>query len=484
MLNPQEKGDEVALVSHLYVDLDGTLLRGDSLHEACLKLISCPSSWPAVMQALFSGKAAFKRAVAEQAGLLAEALPYRHDFLEWLRAQRVSGRRLILATGADRTIASAVADHLGIFDEVLASDGRVNLTGMNKLQAIEAHARGEHFAYAGDGSVDLPIWAAASSVVLVGSGLRYEQAIGSAKVEARFADSVNTVADVFRSLRPHQWAKNILVFLPAAAAHRLLVPAVLQADVLLFVAFSLCASGVYAANDLLDLESDRGHVSKRRRPLASGAVTIPLGVGIACLLPLFALALAFIGAGWPGLTMIAGYWVATSYYSLHGKKVPLLDVFLLAGLYTFRAYAGALVIPAGLSAWMVAFLLFLFLGLACLKRFSELLALPEEHQGSVLGRGYRRADHYLMAMLGVGAGFAATLVVCLYAAAPSAASLYAQPMAVMGVAPLVLFGLTRLWLQAWRGELHSDPVLHALRDKVTYLLIGLCILGVMAASWL
>jgi len=468
----------------LYVDLDGTLLRGDSLLEALSRLVVRPSVWPLLLRALFSGKAAFKLAVSTHAALRAEGLPYRNDFLAWLNAQRDTGRRLVLATGADRQIAVAVADHLGVFDDVLASDGRTNLTGTQKLKAIQAHAAGASFAYAGDGSIDLPIWEAAASVVLVGAGLRYEPSIGSAKVEARFLDSVNTSGSLFKALRPYQWAKNILVFLPAAAAHRLLDPVVLRADLLLFGAFSLCASGVYAANDLLDLESDRVHVEKRRRPLASGAVTIPVGVAIAIVLPLLALILAFASAGWPGVTMIAGYWAATSYYSLHGKRVPLLDVFLLAGLYTFRAYAGALVIPAGLSAWMVAFLLFLFLSLACLKRFSELLALPEEHQGSVLGRGYQRTDHLLMAMLGVGAGFAATLVVCLYATAPAAALLYAQPMAVMGIAPVVLFGLSRLWLQAWRGELHSDPVLHALRDKVSYLLIALCVLWVFVASWL
>lgn len=470
--------------SPLYVDLDGTLLRGDSLHEACLRLVARPYAWLNVLRGLLEGKAACKRAVAMQAGLRAESLPYRQDFLDWLYSEKKAGRRLILATGADRIIADEVARHLGIFDAVLASDGLVNLTGENKLKAIQVHAAGMPFAYAGDGSVDMPIWVAANSVVLVGAGLRHEPSIGSHKVEARFPDSVNCGSAILRALRPYQWAKNVLVFLPAAAAHRLLDPVVLRADLLLFGAFSLCASGVYAANDLLDLESDREHSEKRRRPLAAGLVTIPVGVAIACVLPLLALGLAFAGAGWPGVAMIAGYWVATSYYSLHGKRVPLLDVFLLAGLYTFRAYAGALVIPAGLSAWMVAFLLFLFMGLACLKRFSELLALPDEHQGSVLGRGYRRADHLLIAMLGVGAGFAATLVVCLYAAAPAAALLYAQPMAVMGIAPIVLFGLSRLWLQAWRGELHSDPVLHALRDRVSYLLIGLCVLWALAASWL
>ncbi len=468
----------------LYVDLDGTLLRGDSLHEACLRLVARPSAWTHILRGLLAGKAAFKRAVAIQAGLRAESLPYRREFVEWLHSEKKAGRRLVLATGADRIIADEVARHLGLFDAVLASDGRINMTGENKLQAIREHACGVSFAYAGDGVVDVPIWRAAHSAVLVGRGLRHSADINPDKVEARFPDEVNSFGSVARSLRPYQWAKNILVFLPAAAAHRLFEPAVLQADLLLFVAFSLCASGVYAANDLLDLESDRLHGDKCRRPLASGAVTAPLGAVIACALPPLALVLAFAGAGWPGVAMIAGYWLATFYYSLHGKRVPLLDVFLLAGLYTFRAYAGALVIPSGLSAWMVAFLLFLFLGLACLKRFSELLALPDEHQGSVFGRGYRRADHLLVAMLGVGAAFAATLVVCLYAAAPAAAMLYAQPMAVMGIAPVVLFGLSRLWLQAWRGELHSDPVLHALRDRVTYLLVGLCVLWALAASWL
>ncbi len=179
------------MTTPLYVDLDGTLLRGDSLHEACLGLLSRPSAWPAAMRALFAGKAAFKQVVVERSELRAEALPYRPEFLTWLREQRNAGRRLILATGADRAIADSVVNHLGIFDEVLASDGRTNLTGAHKLKAIQAHAAGAAFAYAGDGSVDLPIWAAAHSAVLVGAGLRHEQGIGSHKVEARFPDSVN-----------------------------------------------------------------------------------------------------------------------------------------------------------------------------------------------------------------------------------------------------------------------------------------------------
>jgi len=466
----------------LYVDLDGTLLRGDSLHEACLRLCVRPSAWLATLRALFAGKAAFKQAVAAQAGLRADALPYRHDFLAWLQSQRNSGRRIILATGADRAIASGIAQHLGIFEAVLASDGHVNLTGEAKLAAIQAHSAGAEFCYAGDGAIDLQVWKRASSAVLVGRAIQFESRLGSTRVEAKFPDQVNRPQDILRQLRPYQWAKNTLVFLPALAAHRLLAPPVLSADLLLFAAFSLCASGVYAANDLLDLSNDRAHAHKQHRPLASGAVTISAGLLIAGLLPLLALGLAALAAGWAGIVMLAGYWAVTSYYSVHGKSVPLLDVFLLAGLYTFRAYAGALTVPAGMSGWMGAFLLFLFFGLACLKRFSELIGLPEDHEGRVAGRGYRRSDQQLMGALGVGAGFAATLVLCLYATSASVELLYPNPLRLMAVAPLVLFGLSRLWLHAWRGELHVDPVLHTLKDWVSYLLLALCALVMFSAS--
>ena len=466
----------------LYVDLDGTLLRGDSLHEACVRLLVRPSAWFAVLRSLFAGKADFKRNVAARSDLVAESFAYRTDLLDWLRQEHANNRRLILATGADRAVASAVATHLGIFDGVLASDGSINLTGEAKLAAIQAHADGAEFCYVGDNAIDLKIWEQASSAVLVGSAVQFATQLGSTSVEARFPDQVNRPHDILRQLRPYQWAKNTLVFLPALAAHQFMAPAVLSADLLLFAGFSLCASGVYAANDLLDLPNDRAHAHKQNRPLASGAVTIPAGLLIAGILPVLALGLAWLAAGWAGIGMLAGYWAVTTYYSVHGKSVPLLDVFLLAGLYTFRACAGALTVPTGMSGWMGAFLLFFFFGLACLKRFSELVGLPEGHEGRVAGRGYRRSDHQLMGTLGIGAGFAATLVLCLYATSSSVEVLYPNPPRLMAIAPLVLFGLSRLWLQAWRGELHVDPVLHALKDGVSYLLLALCALVMFAAS--
>ncbi len=466
----------------IYVDLDGTVLRGDSLYEGIREIILRPSAWISIFPALLQGKASFKKEVSRSAPVRPETFVYRKELLEWLSKQHSQGRVLVLATGADHATASAVAEYLGIFSAVLASDGCVNLTGEAKLAAIQAHAQGGEFCYVGDGAIDLKVWQKATSAVLVGGAVRLEASLGAVRIEARFPDHSNRPKDIFRLLRPYQWAKNALVFLPALAAHRLFEPPVLLVDLLLFAAFSLCASGVYAANDLIDLSNDRAHSYKRDRPLASGAVTIPIGVTLALMLPLLSLGLAWLGAGWSAVMMLAGYWTVTTYYSINGKKIPLLDVFLLAGLYTFRAFAGALTVPAGMSGWMGAFLLFLFFGLACLKRFSELISLPENHEGRLAGRGYRREDHQLMGALGVGAGFAATLVVCLYANSSAVQTLYHEPLRLMALAPLVLFGLGRLWLYAWRGELHVDPVLHALKDWVSYLLLMLCALVMFLAS--
>ena len=471
-------------MSPLYVDLDGSLLRGDSLHEACIRLLLKPDRWIKALRALFRGKAAFKQAVMESVELSASSLPYRQDFIDWLKQQKANGRKLILATGADREIANRISAHLNLFDDVLASDGQTNLTGTNKCTAIKAHAGSRPFAYAGNGAIDLLVWNECESAVLVGSGLKYREKIRpSVKIEQSFPDKVNHWSKIIRLMRPHQWAKNLLIFLPAAAAHQLTLLSVIKADFALFIAFSFCASGVYAANDLLDLPSDRQHSHKHKRPLASGDVSIPFGLFLAIILPIIGLALSWYAIGWNAMAMIAAYWFITTYYSFIGKRIPLLDVFLLAGLYTFRAFAGALPLSTGMSEWMAAFLLFLFFSLACLKRFSELLTLPEVHNGKIAGRGYLREDYQLMGLLGIGAAFAATLVVCLYAASPAVGALYSNPFYLMMMAPLVLFGLSRFWLQAWRGELHTDPVVHALKDKISYLLIALCALTMLAATY-
>lgn len=451
----------------LYVDLDGTLLRGDSLHEVLVCIAAKPAAWfPCLGALLGGGKAAFKREACLRACLDVSSLPYRAEFVQWINQEKASGRKVYLATGADSSIAQSVADYLKL-DGFLASDGNVNLTGRSKLNAIREHSNNQPFAYAGNDHVDLPIWDAADRVILAANGTRYSSRYMNKNIEASFPDRVNQPASFLRLIRPHQWTKNILVFLPALAAHKIGDPATLVACLQLFAAFSLCASGVYAANDILDVASDRQHPHKRHRPLASGAVTLPPAVVLALLLPLGALALVS-SLGKEAVMIVGSYWAASTFYSFRGKRLPVFDVFMLAGLYAFRAFAGGLTVPAGISSWMVAFLLFIFLSLACAKRYSELLGLSSDHQGNVFGRGYRREDAILIAIFGISAAFASTLVVCLYAGSPSILTIYPHPNYLLGVGPLVLFGLSRFWLLAWRGELDSDPVLHALRDPVAY----------------
>lgn len=466
-------------MSPLYIDLDGTLLRGDSLHEGLAKLLGRPKSWLPTFLALGTrGKAGFKQEVAQHSHLNAAALPYRADFLQWVQAQQAKDRKVYLATGADESLAQAVCQHLKL-DGYLASDGSTNLTGPRKLEAIRRHAQGAPFCYAGNDKVDLPIWDAAQGVVLVADGARYLKRY--ANFELIMPDKTNRIADILRLLRPHQWAKNILVFLPALAAHKLFDPAIMGAASWLFGAFCLCASGVYVANDILDAEADRAHPDKSRRPIASGAVSVPMGVVLAIGLPLLALAMATqVGSG--AALLVAAYWVATSLYSTWAKKVAMLDVFMLAAFYALRALAGGMAIPTGISVWMTTFLLFLFLSLAFAKRYSELLTLPDEHNGKVAGRGYLRSDAPLVAALGVSASFASTIVICLYVASPSVSALYSHPSLLIGIAPIALFGLCRFWLMASRGALHSDPVLHAIKDPVSYLLLVLVLVLAGAAS--
>lgn len=458
----------------LYVDMDGTLLRGDSLHEALVALLGRPTDWaPCLLALIRSGKAGFKREVGLRTQLRPQDLAYRADFLAWIRGEIGRGRKVYLATGADAALANQVAGFLGMHG-FLASDGKVNLTGSAKLAAIRAHAAGGRFSYAGNDSVDLPIWQAADGIILASSGTRYASRFMSEKIEACFPDEANRPREVLRLLRPHQWAKNILIFLPALAAHRIQDPGVLVPCLWMFAAFSLCASGVYVMNDILDAPHDRAHSEKRRRPIAAGSVTIPLGIVLAGFLPVLSLVLAW-QASLAAVAMVAGYWMISSFYSLRGKRQPVLDVFLLAGLYAFRALAGALPVPTGISTWMVAFLLFLFLSLACLKRYTELDALPQEHAGDVRGRGYQGGDKLLVAIFGVASGFIATLVVCLYAGSAAVAALYPRPSYLLGAGPLVLYGLCRIWLAAWRGKLPGDPVLFAVKDPASYLLFLLAV---------
>ncbi|MCI0570121.1 MAG: UbiA family prenyltransferase, partial [Myxococcaceae bacterium] len=353
----------------LVVDLDGTLVRTDTLHETFLLLLK-RAPWTALLLVplwlLRGGKAHLKAELARRVELDAAHLPYHEALLDYVREERARGRRVVLATAADRRIAEAVAAHLGLFDEVLASDGRTNLSGARKLAALrERLGPGVPFEYAGNDEVDLTLWRESARAVLVGGSAalrRRAEVLG--RPLRHFAQPGVSVRRWVKAVRVHQWAKNVLVFVPLVAAHRVQDAGALVQAVLAFAVFSLCASSVYVLNDLLDLPSDRRHPTKRRRPFAAGDLSIETGLLAAPVLFVAAFGLSALLLPPAFTLLLAGYYATTLAYTLWLKQVLVLDVLVLAGLYTLRIFGGSLSVQVPTSSWLFSFSMFLFLSLA------------------------------------------------------------------------------------------------------------------------
>ncbi|HEX6559884.1 MAG TPA: UbiA family prenyltransferase, partial [Longimicrobiales bacterium] len=391
----------------LCVDLDGTLLASDVLWESFLALVrQKPWLLPALPVWLLRGRAHLKRQLARHVSLDPASLPYDAELLEMLRAERAGGRELILATASDIGPASAVAAHLGIFSAVCASDGTTNNDGERKLAAIQAQVANGRFDYIGDSSKDLPVWRAARQAMLVDPSRRLlQQANKDAHVVRVFARKRAGAMALLRALRPHQWVKNTLLFVPLLLSHNLDREGLVVDGLLAFLAFCLSASSVYVTNDLLDLEADRGHPRKRLRPFAAGQLRIGTGVLMAPLLLVAAMTLAAVFLPPMFVAALVTYVVLSTAYSLYIKRVVLLDVFLLAALYTWRVLAGGVATGIVISPWLAAFSLFFFTSLAFLKRYSELLLLRNHQQHQFQRRDYAASDMDLLRSVGSASGF-------------------------------------------------------------------------------
>lgn len=458
----------------LCVDLDGTLIKTDLLVESFFLLLGQhPLLIFYIPIWLWQGKARLKQELAGRVDLDVTTLPYHPTFLAWLHEQHRDGRTLILATAAAARFAQQIADHLGIFSEVIATTGDVNLSGQRKTEQLCQRFGDGGFDYAGNAKADLPIWAHAHQAILVNpaSGLP-AQAAHVAKIATVFDDRPGSRLKVwFRALRLHQWLKNILIFIPLLAAHQLLEPRLLLQAILAYFAFGLCASSVYLLNDLLDLSADRRHPRKRLRPFAagilpglSGALAIPALLISAFLLAGLTLPLLFTG-------VLLGYYALTLAYSLHLKQLVMLDAIVLAALYTLRIIAGAAATAIIPSFWLLAFSMFIFLSLALVKRYAELVALQELGQSTTRGRDYRVDDLPLLQTLGGASGYLSVLVLALYINSGTSQVLYRHPEAIWLLCPLLLYWISRIWLKTHRGEMHDDPVIFAVQDRVSQLLI-------------
>ena len=457
----------------LVVDLDFTLLRTDSLWEQFLALLfGRPLAALAALTALPAGRARFKARIADLGAIDPAALPYRQDLVDYLEQQKRRGRDVHLATAADRRVAEAVAAHLGLFDSVEASDGTRNLKGKDKAERL-AERFPEGFAYAGDHAADLKVWARSAAVVLAGvrpSLERRARALGK-PIEAEFARKPAGLKVWRKAMRLHQWAKNVLVFVPLLLSHRYRDLYADRLALTAFLAMGLVASATYLINDLADLAADRRHAVKCKRPFAAGDLSIADGAAaIAVLLAAgFGLALAtspMLAAG------LGVYAVLTLAYTFRLKRVALLDVATLGLLYTTRIVIGSLVIGAPLSVWLSTFSMFFFFSISLAKRYAEIFALSvRAPSGLIAGRGYRADDGPAVLALGVGAGTASVLIVVIYLtneAFPS--GVYHHP-DWLWVAPFVLMlWVGRVWLLAGRGELDEDPVAFALSDRFSWAL--------------
>lgn len=466
----------------LVVDLDGTLLKTDLLIESILALVKQhPLQALAMPFWLLKGRAHFKHEVARRALPDVTGLPYRKEFLDYLRAQRAQGRSLVLATASDARPARQVADHLQLFDSVLASDGAVNLSGEKKRERLVSEFGEKEFDYAANGRPDVAVWRSARKAIAVNSSTRVRRALEAVTEPGiYFQDRPAGALAYWKALRPQQWSKNLLVLVPVFAAHRFFEPALVGKALLAFVAFCCCASSGYLFNDLFDLTADRHHPRKRLRPFAAG--DLPLGYALV-MIPVLAVTGGVLGALVSPLflLMLAGYVVLTLGYSLFIKRIVLLDVIVLAGMYTLRLVAGSAAVVIWPSHWLLAFSIFLFLSLALVKRYGELVVMRRVDGAAARARSYELSDAELLAAKGTASGYLAVLVLALYLTSGTARALYGRLEVLWLLCPLLLYWIGRIWLMAHRGLIHDDPILFVTSDPTSRVLVLLMLGTILLA---
>jgi 4-hydroxybenzoate polyprenyltransferase/phosphoserine phosphatase len=468
----------------IVVDLDGTLVLIDTLHESVIQVLhDSPLSVLHFPLWLSKGKAYLKAQISDLVALNPASLPYNEEVIAWLKQKKAAGHLLVLCSATDRRIAEAIASHLDLFDQVIASDGYINIAGDNKRDALDQAFGAGNYAYAGNSSADIAVWQGAREAIVVNANNKVlKQAETVSEVSMVIPPVPRTQSVWLRVLRVHQWLKNLLLFLPILAAHLISHFPALATLLLAFMSFCAGASAIYIINDLLDLESDRQHPHKRHRPFASGAVPILYGALLAPCLGALSFILAWtVGAAFFGCLFT--YLVLATLYSFSLKRYALIDCLTLAGLYTLRIIAGAAAVGVVLSFWLLAFSIFIFLSLAFVKRYAELQAQAGYGKSVAHGRGYKVSDAPLIQNLGVTSGYTSVLVLALYLNSDIVVSLYTQPEIIWLAVPLMLFWVSWVWLKAHHGQMHDDPIIFALKDRAS-LIVGLLLAAIFISATL
>ena len=449
----------------LAIDLDGTLVATDLLWEGVFRLLRANPLHLFLLPIwlISGGPARLKHEVALRANWDVASLPYRQDVLQMIRDARRNGAEVILATGTPMPVAEKIAEHLGLFDQIVATGDDGNMTSHNKKQALIGLFGEAGFDYVGNSRADLPVLDAARQGVVVqpdSAARRWAVRTNS----RRLIDEPITWRDLRKMVRLHQWLKNVLVAVPLVLAHDYGEWWMIGPVILAFFCFSLAASAIYIVNDFFDMALDRAHPTKRNRPFASGRLSVPFGMISATLLLIAAFGLSLLlPSAFTGLLLV--YLMTTTAYSFSLKRMLLIDVFTLATLYTMRILGGAAALAdIDVSFWLLAFSVFFFLSLALVKRFVEINDKGLEIGHKIEGRGYRGEDKTILAMSGVSASFGAAMVLALYIQSENVVSQYSAPELLWPLAPAVLFICMRIWILAHRGEMHDDPILFIMSD--------------------
>ena len=469
----------------LFVDLDGTLIKSDLLFECLVPIIK--NYFYALFLApfwLLKGKAYLKDKFSDLVSINPEILPYNNNVLEYIRKEKENGSKIILATASNIKLAKSISDYLGIFDDVIASSKEENLKGKNKLNKIKLYIKNNNinkeFSYIGDSEADVKIFNETNIPIVVGNKNVFNK-IKSKNDKTTFVDGENdfSLKKFFKMIRTYQWVKNFLIFLPLILAHKFLDVNLLLKALVAFFSFSFLASSVYIINDIMDVESDRIHPSKKNRPIASGAVKISSALKVAfILMPLSFIISIFLGKEF--LFVLLTYFITTSCYSFYLKKIMLVDILILSLLYTVRIFAGGVALNIYLSPWLFMFSLFFFFSLACAKRYSELYAVRNNLQDEIKGRGYQAQDLEQIQIFGSSSGYIAILIFALYIQSDISMKLYKTPSFFWALCPIMLYWISRVWLLSHRGQMTQDPIIFALKDKVSYvvLILSIIIFGV------
>ncbi len=468
----------------LCVDLDGTLIATDMLLESLLLLVKQNPLYIALLPFwLLKGRAFLKHKIFELVEPDIEYLPYNKKLIEYINKEKSAGREIVLSTATNQRIADKINEHLGLFDKVFGSSETMNLKGNNKRHYLVELFGEKGYDYAGDSQADMAVWDSANACIMVNpSKSLLRQAESKYKVIEVFQSAKNPLKIIAREIRVYQWVKNLLIFLPFIMAHKLGDPGIITNSIYAFFAFCFTASSIYIYNDLIDLKSDRMHPRKRFRPIASGGLSIAAGLILAPILLFLGIAIGACFLSSSFLLTLLFYLFVTTAYSFLLKRIVILDIIVLASLYTIRLLAGANAAHVPASPWMLGFSMFIFLSLAMVKRYTELLSLRKLNKTTTTGRGYHVEDINLLLAIGPASGYLSVLIFALYVNSKEMIQLYDNPGFLWMVAPLLLFWITRIWLLANRGEMHDDPIVFTGKDPVSYVVGAMIALLVFGAA--